>query len=90
MTPRIRMAPALAGAAGMAVRGAGPSGSLSGLSLGTRAGRQAAASGGGVTYVFEGCVIGADVERWVNDKVASGAGKVMDKAYARNRRQEAR
>jgi len=35
-------------------------------------------------------VIGADVERWVNDKVATGAAKVMDKAYAKNRMQEAR
>jgi len=42
------------------------------------------------TYVFEGCVIGSDVERWVDQRVASGAATVRDRADARNRMSEAR
>ena len=35
-------------------------------------------------------MIGTDVERCDNDKVATGAAKVMDRAYAKNRMQEVR
>ena len=43
-----------------------------------------------VTLVFVGRVIRADFERRIDDKVASGAAKVMDRAYARNRMRESR
>lgn len=46
--------------------------------------------GGTVIYDLRGAVIGDNAERWIEQKVAQGASKVMDRAYSRNRMAEAR
>ena len=70
------------------VRSEVPRGDLSGLAYRGRAG------GGGsnapVVYDLWGSIVGADLDRYIADRVASGSRKVVDAGYARNRMQEAR
>ena len=85
------MAPALAGAAGMAVRGAVPSDSLSGLSLGARAGRQAGASGGQVVHVhLDGAILGKGAAAEIMELIGNDVRGMINAGYSRGRMGESR